>query len=74
MGGASELDSLTSIASHELCEAITDPHPWTGWNDDANGEIGDICAWQTGTINGFTVQKEWSNDQMACALAPRAGP
>jgi len=27
-----------------LCEAITDPIPGQGWYDDANGEIGDICA------------------------------
>jgi hypothetical protein len=69
-GGLSTQDALTSISSHELCEAITDPHPPTGWYDNANGEIGDICAWQTGSVNGFTVQKEWSNAQGACVLAP----
>ena len=38
------LDSSTVVASHELCEAITDPIPGSGWVDDSTGfEIGDIC-------------------------------
>jgi hypothetical protein len=41
------IDALTSTSSHELCEAITDPIPGQGWYDDANGEIGDICAWKS---------------------------
>jgi hypothetical protein len=44
----------------------------TGWNDSFNGEIDDICPWQTGPVNGFTVQKEWSNSPSACAVAPSA--
>ena len=59
-------DALTSTSSHELCEAITDPVPGTGWYDDANGEIGDICAWKTKTIGIYTVQLEWSNAANAC--------
>lgn len=66
LGGLSTLDALTSTSSHELCEAITDPVPGTGWYDDANGEIGDICAWQTKKIGSYTVQKEWSNAQNQC--------
>lgn len=66
-GGLSAFDSLTSTSSHELCEAITDAVPGTGWYDDANGEIGDICAWKTKTIAGYTVQKEWSNAKSSCA-------
>jgi hypothetical protein len=27
LGAVYQLDALTSISSHELCEAITDPHP-----------------------------------------------
>jgi hypothetical protein len=64
--GRSPFDALTITASHELCEAITDPVPGQGWYDDSNGEIGDICAWQTGTVAGYTVQLEWSNRQGAC--------
>jgi hypothetical protein len=65
-GGLTDLDALTSISSHELCEAITDPIPGQGWYDDANGEIGDICAWKTKKLGDYTVQLEWSNRGNAC--------
>jgi hypothetical protein len=65
-GGLAELDALTSTSSHELCEAITDPIPGQGWYDDANGEIGDICAWKTKKLGQYTVQMEWSNTAEAC--------
>ncbi len=65
-GGLAIPDALTSICSHELCEAITDPIPGTGWYDDSNGEIGDICAWKTKTLGGYLVQLEWSNSADAC--------
>ena len=65
-GGLSVLDALTSTGSHELCEAITDPIPGHGFYDDQNGEIGDICAWQTKQLGGYTVQLEWSNSQGRC--------
>jgi hypothetical protein len=68
-GGLSTIQALTSISSHELCEAITDPQPWTGWNDNNNGEIGDICAWKTQTLGNFTVQEEWSNAANACSVS-----
>jgi len=66
VGGLLVLDALTSTSSHELCEAITDPVPGQGWYDDVNGEIGDICAWQTKKLDRWTVQLEWSNQQGAC--------
>jgi hypothetical protein len=66
LGNLTVLDALTSTSSHELCEAITDPVPGTGWYDDANGEIGDICAWQTRKLGAYTVQLEWSNSQRSC--------
>jgi hypothetical protein len=65
-GGLAIPDALTSTSSHELCEAITDPIPGTGWYDDANGEIGDICAWKTKTLGSYVVQMEWSNEAEAC--------
>ena len=65
-GGITVLDALSSIGSHELCEAITDPIPGQGWYDDANGEVGDICAWQTKKIGAYTVQLEWSNQAKKC--------
>lgn len=65
-GGLSTLDALTAVSSHELCEAITDPFPGQGWYDDANGEIGDICAWQQKSVRNHTVQMEWSNRANRC--------
>lgn len=64
--GLAALDALTVTASHELCEAITDPIPGEGWYDQQNGEIGDICAWQTKKLGQYTVQKEWSNKSGSC--------
>jgi len=65
-GGLTVFDALTSTSSHELCEAITDPVPGRGWYDDQNGEIGDICAWQTKRLGDYLVQLEWSNQQGKC--------
>ena len=65
-GAMSNFNSLTVTVSHELCEAITDPVPGEGWYDDNNGEIGDICAWNTKTVGQYTVQQEWSNNANAC--------
>ena len=64
--GQSVLDAMTSIVSHELCEAITDPIPGQGYYDDQHGEIGDICAWKTKRLGGYAVQLEWSNQQGGC--------
>ena len=66
LGGAAQIDALTSTSSHELCEAITDPIPGQGWYDDANGEIGDICAWKTKKLGKYAVQLEWSNRAKKC--------
>ncbi|HEY8736441.1 MAG TPA: hypothetical protein VIO62_05300 [Candidatus Dormibacteraeota bacterium] len=65
-GALTVLDAMTSTSSHELCEAITDPIPGQGWYDDNNGEIGDICAWQTKQLGAYTVQLEWSNQAGSC--------
>ncbi len=66
LAGLQPLDALTSVASHELAEAVTDPVPGQGWYDDANGEIGDICAWQNKQLGGYLVQRLWSNRADAC--------
>jgi len=66
LGGMAVLDALTATSSHELCEAITDPVPGTGWYDDTHGEIGDICAWQFRRQGAHMVQLEWSNAQRRC--------
>ncbi len=66
LGGLAAFDALTATSSHELCEAVTDPVPGTGWYDDAHGEIGDICAWNFKQVAGYTVQLEWSNQLGKC--------
>jgi hypothetical protein len=65
-GALSVLDAIASTTSHELSEAITDPIPGQSWYDDNNGEIGDICAWQTKKLGAYTVQLEWSNKAGRC--------
>jgi hypothetical protein len=60
-----------------MVEAITDTEVGVGngvgrpmgWYDPQQGEVGDICANQVGantTVNGFTVQKNWSQRLGAC--------
>jgi hypothetical protein len=66
LGGMNVFDALTGTSSHELFEAITDPVPPTGWYDNVNGEIGDICAWKFKKVKGYTVQLEWSNKNNKC--------
>jgi hypothetical protein len=76
-------DLATSVTSHELAEAITDPEVGfaTGmvaplaWYDPAQGEIGDICNALDGTVTGgdgitYVVQKLWSNADGACVAVP----
>jgi hypothetical protein len=72
-GGLSQLDFFTLTSSHELCEAITDPVPGNGWywlqDQQHQGEIGDICESAPNAeerINGFVVQREWSNHLKRC--------
>jgi hypothetical protein len=77
---ATVANNETSVASHELIEATTDPDvglatvigPPLGWYDPNNGEIGDICNGQQKSIvvpatgRTYVVQKEWSNAANAC--------
>lgn len=75
-GASTKFNNTTSVASHELIEAVTDMEVGIGttvarplaWYDPAagNGEIGDICNAQQATVAGYTVQKEWSNSSNAC--------
>jgi hypothetical protein len=67
MGGLpTALDAITGVTSHEIAEAENDPQPGSGWYDDANGEIGDICAWTFRSEKGHNVQLLWSNKHNAC--------
>ena len=82
-GGGSPFAAVTSVASHELVEAVTDPDVGLArglsaplaWYDAAHGEIGDICAGHEGKLRAggavWTVQKQWSNRAAACVLAGR---
>jgi hypothetical protein len=59
----STLECLTTTASHEIAEAVTDPdqnYRTLGWNDDglgSEGEIGDIFNQQAVYLNGYAVQR-----------------
>ncbi|KAI9341002.1 hypothetical protein DFJ73DRAFT_778907 [Zopfochytrium polystomum] len=82
-GSAATLfQNLCSVSSHELVEATTDAAVGLAtvvgsplaWYNTAQGEIGDICNAQQGTVLGgngitYTVQKEYSNNAAACVLA-----
>ncbi|HEY0395133.1 MAG TPA: hypothetical protein VGD01_11625 [Candidatus Elarobacter sp.] len=64
----SVFDGLTSVISHEVCEAITNPFD-NGWHADDGAEIGDLCAlptWQTRRSGPFVVQKEFSRANGDC--------
>jgi hypothetical protein len=84
--GATPFDNYTSVASHEMAETITDCEvslasslaPPLGWYDNTNGEIGDICNAQQGSILGadshtYTVQKLFSNAANDCIVVPGTG-
>jgi hypothetical protein len=64
--GLAAFDALTATTTHEFAEAVTDPVPGTGWYDQANGEVGDICAWQFRQDGQYNVQLLWSNVQRTC--------
>jgi hypothetical protein len=79
-------NNLTSVASHEMTETITDCEvslagalaPPLSWYDNNNGEIGDICNAQQGSIVGgdghtYTVQKLFSNTANDCIVVPGMG-
>ncbi len=79
-GGGAPFAAVTSVTSHELVEAVTDPDVGLAkglaaplaWYDANNGEIGDICAGHDGKLHAggavWTVQKQWSNKARACVL------
>ena len=71
------LDYITTIFSHELVEACTNPMG-DGFQLNAPGhcmanpfnwcEIGDICEANTGVVNGVVVQAYWSESDGACVV------
>jgi hypothetical protein len=76
-------DNNTIVASHEWTEAVTDPdvnNGKLGWYDNSYGEIGDIpinmgmdLVDLYGYVDGYAVQKEWSNKDGKAEIVPSAG-
>jgi hypothetical protein len=80
------LDTVTTIASHEIAEALTNPlwaqaPAWrlpglsnTPWEDSpwrvTPGEAGDLCAFHVEIENGFMYQRIWSVSAAAAGLDP----
>ncbi len=68
------LASVTSIFSHELVEACTDPEGSAilGINgacrEDSWCEIGDVCEHKVNVVNGITLQSYWSQHDGSCVL------
>src|SRR6185437_7929884 len=77
-GNSQTVNNLTSVTSHELAEAISDPAvglsaglgrplAWYNW---LGGEMGDLCnaqqaqVWMSGSA--YPVQKLWSNSAGGC--------
>jgi len=87
---AQPFGNYTSVASHEMIETITDPEvgianvfgPPLAWYDpnNNNGEIGDICNANQGSVVGpndgvtYVVQKEWSNRLNSCITSSSTTP
>jgi hypothetical protein len=83
------LDSVTSIASHELVEAVTDPFetslawatldaPHAVWNFVPGSEVGDMCAFEPQSyariVGPYVVQRSWSNASAAAGHDPCVPP
>lgn len=66
------LAGVTSIFSHELVEACTDPEGdgWTGNVCNQGGwcEIGDVCSGDITVVDGVSVQRYWSNFDGRCVV------
>ncbi len=66
LGDLHPFEALCATSSHELCEAVTDPIPGTGWYNMEYGEVGDICGWSFKSLRNYIIQKEWSNKSGTC--------
>jgi hypothetical protein len=65
MGVPSIANAYTAITSHELGEAVTDAYYSLGapgwYYQTAAGEIGDLTVGQLFVLDGYVVQRLWSN-------------
>jgi hypothetical protein len=64
------LSGIESTETHEYAETVTDFFPTNGWNNNANGEIGDECvnldAYVKLTTGTYDLQGLWSNSANNC--------
>jgi hypothetical protein len=79
--GTSAIDQLTSVSSHELAEAITDPnvnYKALGWYDyNLNGEIADITENNPNALvrlNGYLVQEVANQNDSLLVINPPSNP
>jgi len=61
----SNYDSVDEVISHELAESSTDPDNYTGYYA-VSQEIGDLCEAYTEEIDGYRVQKVFSESACQC--------
>jgi hypothetical protein len=75
-GFSSAFDELTSVSSHEIAEAVTDPdvnYKRLGWYDDQlNGEIGDLTD-QNSRLGGYLIQDLVGKNDQVIVPAPDNG-
>jgi hypothetical protein len=71
---SSDPNYTNPLVSHEISEAITDPDLVNGWMDATGDEIGDVCRFNYATLDGYTIEKIFSQQQCACVGAGPAGP
>lgn len=68
------LDGMSTVFSHELVEAVTDPEGNAIMGDAGSCygggwcEIGDVCQGNVGQSNGVTVQAYWSQRDGVCVI------
>ena len=73
--GNGYFDGFSIVGGHEYAEAVTDPHPSSGWVDSSGAENGDKCAWSSLSTNitlgshFYAVQPIWSNNISGCATS-----
>jgi hypothetical protein len=84
--GASQFESTTVAASHEVTEAVTDAFPTAGsnpsypqaWNTSDGNEIGDLCASTSATLNSssgrYSIQGEYDNSTSSCKTGSYTAP
>ena len=78
-GDSPGFGNMTSVVSHEVTEAVTDPDiglatvvgPPLAWYDENYGEVSDICVGFQDAIKGgdgrtYVVQQNWSNQAEDC--------